>query len=347
MDVCLAVEFGGKNIKFAVAEMMEPKESASLLFFSQLRAPTLHEGLYYLDSRLRKELTSKVKSLIDPVLVSSSATFGYGSILEGIHEIESMVRSFIKDYNKEASILHISRDGVFSGIENIDKESETNSRNIYKYFDAYWYAPSLMAKQLFKIDDFVYVDTGSSSTSIIPFVKGQPVVEPLENRLMSGKLVPVGIRYTPTIYLMSEMNLMGNHFKVFPYFPTFTSDVMVLMKSTSDETLLQKARLGMTRLVCEDPSFFDESIIQEISRQLYQAMKTTINEAVDNILKKYYANQPVPLVIVGSGINLLSEALSSLSLHRMEFDNAHGAIGLLYHYYKSMIGCELQVKKHH
>lgn len=345
MSICLGLEFGGKNTKFAVAETEKRKESTSLLLFSQLRAPTLHEGFYYLGSHLEEELSEKTLSLIDLVLVSSSATAAYDSPLEGLHEIESMVRSFISDYNKKASILFISRDGSFSGIEEIDKEAETNPRNVYKYVDAYWYAPTLMAKKIFETQDFIYVDTGSSSTSIIPVVKGQPLVEPLENRLMTGKLVPIGIRYTPTIYLLNEMDLMGKHFRVFPYFSAYTSDVMALVKGSSDEAHLRKARLDMARLVCEDPSFVADDILEEISLQIYQVMTTTIKEAVNNIVRKYYANQPVPLVIVGSGSQFLSDILGDFEHYNMEFNNAHGAIGLIHHYYGTVLNCKLQIEE--
>lgn len=345
MSACLGLEFGGKNIKFAVAEMEKQKDSASLLLFSQLRAPTLHEGLYYLSSCLKKELGEKTLSLIDPVLVSSSATIAYGSLLEGLHEIESMVRSFIGDYNKEASILFISREGSFNEIEEVDKEAGTNPRNIYKYIDAYWYAPTLMAKQIFKIQNFIYVDTGSSSTSIIPVVQGQPVVEPLENRLITGKLVPIGLQYTPAVYLLNEMNLMGKHFKVFPYFPIYTSDVMTLIKGNLDEAHLRKAKLGMARLVCEDPLFVSDDILKEISYQIYQAMKTTIKEAVNNIVRKYYTNQSVPLVIAGSGAQFLSEILNGFKHFNINFNNAHGAIGLIHHYYETVFKCKLRIEK--
>jgi uncharacterized hydantoinase/oxoprolinase family protein len=342
MGSLLGLDLGGKNVKFALAELLDSRASASLVTSGQVRAPTLHEGFYDVNSFLQNNMDKSELKQIVTVLVASSATAAYSSLLEGVHEIYSMTKSFIKDFNENALVFFISRDGSFSELKTIDQEANLSPRNIYKYIDAYWYPSSMMASEEAGFEDFVYVDMGSSSTSIIPFKKGRPVVDLLENRLVSGKLIPIGILHTPVIYILNELELFGRRFRVFPYVPTYTSDLMNVIGNVSDERLRLEAEWKMARYVAEDPLFVNKETVREVASQLYETMRSIIKSGVTNILRSYYS-QKVPLVLAGSGKVFLSKTLRSFETHILGFGNAHVAVGLLCCYLKSKLGCKLEI----
>lgn len=341
MSFLLGLDLGGKNVKYACAELSDPGASASLATLGEVRAPTLHEGFYDVNSLLQDNMEEYELKQIAVVLLASSSTAAYGSLLEGMHEIYSMTRSFIKDFNENASVLFISRDGSFYDLKAVDEEANSSPRNIYKYIDAYWYPSSLMASKEGSLEDFLYVDMGSSSTSIIPFKKGRPVVDLLENRLMSGKLIPMGIRHTPVIYILNELELLGRKFRVFPYVPTYTSDLMNIIGNVPDEKLRLEAEWKMARFIAEDPLFVNRETLREVADQLYGRMKSIIERGVMDIFQGY-CSQKAPLVLAGSGKAFLSNTLGSFETRILGFGNAHVAVGLLHYYLRTKLGSKLE-----
>lgn len=341
MTTLLALDLGGRNIKLAIAEKKEHSKSASITYFTQISASTLHEGFYDLGMLLEKKLKEKL-SQIGLVLVTSTSTIAYGSLLDGLHEIQSLVVNLISEYNKNASILHISRDGTFHSLDEIDKEVGVNPKNIVKYIDAYWRGGIEMAADIFGFENFVFVDMGSSSCTIIPVKERKIAVDLFENRLISRKHIPIGITFTPIIYFISDVEFHGRHIKLFPYIPAYTSDLMCLIKGEPEDSL-RKAKWKVARLACNDLMFLEEDEIKSLANQMYEIFKAIIRTGVTNIVREYFARKEIPLVIAGSAKDVLLEALGEFKCITLGFNNSHNAVGLLYWYLKSVCNCKLDL----
>ena len=341
MNIYIGLELGGKNVKIAVAERINKK--VNFILADQLSVSTLHESAYDVNLLLQRKVGVEKLKYTEAVLVSSSATVAYGSLLDGLREVDMMVKGLIKDFSRDLSVLFISRDGKFHDIKTIDSEIQENPRAIYKYIDAYWYAPAKMAGKIFKIKDFVYVDMGSSSMSIIPMVNEIPVIDPLENRLISGKLIPIGVRYTPLIYLSNEVNLKGRRFKAFPYIRAFTSD-MLAVRDNADERIKRRALWALARTIAEDVSFVEEDTLEELACFFYRCMKKIIEDGVRDIVSNFFTDRNVPLVVTGTGSNLLHEVLQNdYQCYHMNMENTHGSLGLLYYFLEDI--CKYNIEE--
>ncbi|MEM0313911.1 MAG: hydantoinase/oxoprolinase family protein [Candidatus Bathyarchaeia archaeon] len=179
---------------------------------------------------------------------------------------------------------------------------------------ANWAATGWMVSRLFS--NCIAVDTGSTSTSIIPIVNGRIAAEGRTDmeKLANGELVYTGALRTNVAAIVSHIPLRNGVLRVSSELFAQSGDVHLVLGNISEEEYTvdtadgrgktrAEAMARLARVVCADMEMLSQEEIAEIARYIYERQVEQIAQALMQVylrVKKQVAGS-VPVAVMGIG----------------------------------------------
>jgi probable H4MPT-linked C1 transfer pathway protein len=182
---------------------------------------------------------------------------------------------------------------------------------------ANWLATATLAARMVPRQTGLLIDTGSTTTDIIPLSSGQPTpmgrTDP--ERLASGELVYTGAKRTPVCALLGEQVAAE-------WFAT-THDVYVRLgllpeepnnSDTADKRpmTMANAHARLSRMLCGDPEITSEEVTMGLAQEAYEKQRSIIVEALNRVANRLPA-PPSKVILAGSGEFLAKAAWSDFA----------------------------------
>lgn len=279
----LGLDIGGANLKAAHSD-----GSARLTPFALWKQP----------ERLADALRELVASLPPPALVAATMTGElcdcYASKCQGVRAILQAIDAV----RGRLPALVWRTDGRFAGLEDARAEPLSVAA-------ANWVALATFAGRYAEADVAVLLDVGSTTTDVVPLVKGMPV--PVgrtdRERLASGELIYTGVRRTPVCALLGGRGAAE-------WFAT-TLDVYLLLGEIHERpedcdtadgrpATLGAAHARLARMVGGDAEGLRVEEAVELARRIAERQVRLIRAGVRRVLSRL----PTPLravILSGSG----------------------------------------------
>ncbi len=328
----LSLDLGG-NIKYTLVDVDLDNQIGRILTNGQFQVQTFNEAVIELKHKIQN-VSENVLSKLRYVLLSFPAAFSFQykhphKVLEEI--ITSFKKYFGRHTKTDISFLLIGRDGEFYDAKTVINLCSVNYKEMFFFFDSYWRGAVEIARDIFGLSSFLYLDMGSFSFSIIPIVNGNIKIERYENRIYTNKLLAIGMKHTPILLITNEINLEDASFKPYAYVPLFTADIFA--SSGSEQQLLKVSKfLGY-------PVIKRREALKTI-QYIKDSLSELVNIVVENILTRYFTGvtQEIPVVLAGDGKNLLFDILCIENTKKLllPMDNTHTSLGITYTFLKSI-----------
>ncbi|MEM4297883.1 MAG: hydantoinase/oxoprolinase family protein [Nitrososphaerota archaeon] len=196
---------------------------------------------------------------------------------------------------------------------------EEARRNPLAVASANWAATGWLVSRLF--NDCIAVDTGSTTTSIIPVVDGKNAAEGKTDmeKLANGELVYTGALRTNVATIVSHIPLRGSVLRVSSELFAQSGDVHLILGNISEKeytvdtadgrgrTRLE-AMARLARVVCADTEMLSQDEIMEMARYIYERQVEQIAQALTQVyarVKRHVAGS-IPIVVTGIGGKFLA-----------------------------------------
>ncbi|MEM2897207.1 MAG: hydantoinase/oxoprolinase family protein [Candidatus Bathyarchaeia archaeon] len=294
----LGWDIGGANIKVACMESKNQKLSKVEVFTEYF--PIWKKG----KEKLKEALESlKLKTrCLSPDLIGLTMTVElsdvYFSKKEGVNNVlETMEKIFPK---KEIKVLD-----VYGGLLSIDKAKESP----LKVAAANWFATGWLASKLSK--DCIVVDTGSTTTSIVPVLDGRVAAKGRNDleKLILGELVYTGALRTNLATIVSYIPLRGFSIPVSSEFFAQSGDVHLLLGNIRPEDYsvdtpdgrgvsIIEASARIARVLCADLEMLSLDEIKRIANYIYEAQTDQISNGLKRLLKSFEVDFKTKLAYV-------------------------------------------------
>lgn len=194
-----------------------------------------------------------------------------------------------------------------------------------------WLATAMyLAKQY---PDCLLVDVGSTTTDIIPVLNGQPATTGYTDldRLKAGEMVYTGALRTHLAAIVHRVPVSGQFCPVSSEYFAISGDVhLILGHITPDEyncptpdgrlPSIGSARQRLARLVCADMELLDASEIGAMARYIYEQQLEQIHQALQQVLSRLPQLRTLPVITMGLGSFLASEAARRAGLEAQELE---------------------------
>lgn len=278
----LALDVGGVNIKAASIKVGEPHR---LLGFCTHYFPIWKFGKEKLFDALNQ--VNKTLGLeCDTVALTMTAELSdaYQTKREGVEHIVDTVQRVYR--GKPIYVLNTS--GSF-----LDPESSIKSP--LEVAGANWVATAWLAGKL--LNSCVMIDVGSTTTDIIPVVKGRVAAKGKTDleRLQSGELVYTGALRTNLAALARRVPVNGVSTPLSAEYFASTGDVHLILKHISEEEFtvetadgrgrsIGEAYARLARIVCADVEMLSKETLDKIAKYLYKVQLKQIVDALKKVL---------------------------------------------------------------
>jgi len=297
----LGIDIGGANTKIASSDGM----LVELHYLPLWKNSKLSEALLDISARLVPE---KVGVVITGELADCfpDKDAGLSYIIDAVNNAFS-----------EARFLDSS--GVFT------KEKK---RNIAA---ANWMASALIVGRDF--GDSIFVDTGSTTTDIIPIKNGKPLAAVTDfERLKKGELVYSGALRTNIAALLDTVELSGASCHTSSEFFAITADAYLFLGMISQDdytcdtpddagkTLLD-AKRRLARVLCADLTEIGEEDIVSIAYQVMEKQVMDIADAINEVARRHELET---IVACGQGEFLVKEAVDELGFDIIRMSERYG-----------------------
>ncbi len=186
---------------------------------------------------------------------------------------------------------------------------------------ANWMASALVAGKDFK--DCIFVDTGSTTTDIIPIKNCKPLAARADfERLKSGELVYSGALRTNIAAILHTVDINGASLRISSEFFSISADVYLILGIISQgdytcdtpdgagKTIID-AKRRLARVVCADLTEIGDEEIVSIAGQVMKKQVQDIAAAIHDVAKRYNLDQ---IVACGTGEFLAKKAADGLGL---------------------------------
>jgi len=162
---------------------------------------------------------------------------------------------------------------------------------------ANWMASALAVGKEF--GDCIFIDTGSTTTDIIPVKNGKPIAGKTDfERLKHGELVYSGALRTNIAAILKRVNIGGEISRISSELFAITADAYLLMGMISPENYtcdtpdgagktIVDARRRLARVVCADLEEIRDDEVLSIARQAMEAQINEIKEALLQVSQKH------------------------------------------------------------
>ncbi len=183
----------------------------------------------------------------------------------------------------------------------------------------------------------ILMDTGSTTTDIIPLIDGLPVPSGLSDmeRLQSGELVYTGIRRTPLCAVMQSVTLNEHQIPLAAELFATTQDVHLLLESIAEDandvqtadgkpSTVRDAQRRIVRMLCCDQSELNDQDINDIARQFARTQRNQLASALTRVrtnlaqhlrqAKRQDVEIAPRMILSGSGAFLAAEVAAECGL---------------------------------
>jgi len=164
---------------------------------------------------------------------------------------------------------------------------------------ANWHALATWAARAVPEGPAILIDTGSTTTDIIPLLDGIPVSSGLTDleRLQSGELVYTGARRTPLCSVLNAVALGDTRIPVAAELFATTQDVHLLLGELSEQPdncdtadnrpfTVSHSLNRIARMLCCDADELGHTTILDVARQFAQAQRDNIYRSLSQVLAK-------------------------------------------------------------
>jgi len=304
----LGLDIGGANTKAAFIETQDAT-------MQELRTAIEYFPIWKSGKdQLPKILEKQKKGLVDPtaldgvgVTVTAELSDAYQTKKEGIRHVLDCVTEVFGDVptfvlDVEANLLPV-------------KDAR---REPLKVASANWAATGWMISHLIK--NCIVVDVGSTTTSIIPVIKGKIAAEGRTDleKLQNGELVYSGSLRTNVAAIVNGIPVRGKVARVSSELFAQSGDIHLILGNIEEEeytaeTCDGRGKTGMeamarlARVVCADTDMLTEQEIRDMARFVYHKQVEQITGGLKQVyerIKPYLQEKTV--VVTGLGRNFLA-----------------------------------------
>lgn len=186
---------------------------------------------------------------------------------------------------------------------------------------ANWVATSRLAG--FISPDCIMIDTGSTTTDIIPVKGGKECAKGRSDleRLGTGELVYSGTLRTNIAALVDKVPLEGSWYRVASELFAISADIHLVLENIQKEdynchtpdgagTGLEECMRRIARVVCSDLDVLSQEDIISISNYIHQKQAETICEALLEVAER---NNIHEVVTTGLGMDIIGKKASAIA----------------------------------
>lgn len=300
-------DIGGANTDIAVIDFDDEGEmsviDADFKYFPMwLKKDELGDALIEL---LKEEINE-----IDAVGICMTAELvdAYKTKEEGVIDIATKSKDAFN-----VPVAFIGLNGVLEYEEVIENPDEVAAAN--------WIATSKIAARI--SPDCIMIDTGSTTTDIIPikggseYTKGRSDLE----RSKTGELVYSGTLRTNVAALVDKVPLKGEWVRVASELFAITADVHLVLGNIKEEEYTcdtcdgagkskEDCMRRISRVICGDLNMLSESDIEEIAEYIYKKQVERVAEALLEVSKR----ENVDLVVTtGLGMDIIGAKAAEIA----------------------------------
>jgi probable H4MPT-linked C1 transfer pathway protein len=314
-------DIGGVNTKAASLRWSgsgEPRVRVAGRYFEVWRAP---DRLPAVLREVLAELGPLEGSEAFAVTMTAELSDAFRTKSKGVVQVFDAVRQAFPDTPAFALRL----DERFVGLEEARREPR-------EFAAANWLAGALYLAGT--LGTCLWIDTGSTTTDVIPIVGGTVCVEGRTDpaRLVSGELVYTGALRTPLGAVAAAVPLRGRLCRTAPEYFATTADVHLVLGHigpaqyvcpTADgrERTVEAALERISRMVCADGETVSGAEAYSVARAFYEAQLGAVTGAVLQVLSRLAARadgealaRRLPVVASGSGAFIGAEVARRLNL---------------------------------
>ncbi len=202
---------------------------------------------------------------------------------------------------------------------------------------ANWHALATWAGRAIPVGPGFLIDTGSTTTDVIPLLDGLPSSSGLTDieRLMASELVYTGVRRTPLCAVTDSVELSGTRVPLAAELFATTQDVYVILGQIPEDVgetdtadgrplTIENSRSRLARMLCCDRTDLTEELLADIARQFAVVQQRQVAEAIARVhakltqqlhqLSRSDENQSPQVIISGSGSFLAEAAAADVGL---------------------------------
>ncbi len=194
---------------------------------------------------------------------------------------------------------------------------------------ANWIAPPLVLSSAFP--EFLFIDSGSTTTDIIPVRDGTPLVaDPTDTgRLAHHELLYTGALRTNVATIVDHVEIRGTSISVASENFATSADVNLVLGLISENEYtvpssdngpsdLTGALVRLARVVCSDIESMSRQDIVAMARFIYDSQVERISREISNCISSHGLPADVPCVVAGVGSRFLArEAAKRAGLRKI------------------------------
>ncbi len=213
-------------------------------------------------------------------------------------------------------------DGTFHSIEDAYERP-------HRVAAANWLASATLAVRTFP--DALFIDVGSTTTDIIPLVRGRVVARGRTDleRLRSGELVYTGALRTPVCAIIRSVPLGGRRCRVAAEHFAVAADAHLWLRHIEQDDYTcetpdgrgrnrHEAGARLARMVCADLEMLEAEDITVIAEAVARAQVRQIADGIHQVMRRLGAGGPREAVLAGRGSFLARAAARDLGITTRE-----------------------------
>jgi len=211
------------------------------------------------------------------------------------------------------------------GVDNAFRPSRAACEHADLVAAANWMASATVAARMFP--DAIFVDVGTTTTDIIPIVRGRVTVRGRTDpdRLRSGELIYTGVLRTPVSAIVRSVPLRGARCRVAAEQFAVAADAhrwlgLIAEHDYTCETPDGRGRsrgesgARLARIVCADRETLSAEDIMLIASAVVRGQVREIASGLRQVIRRLGADCPVDAIVVGRGAFLAQTAAMEVGL---------------------------------
>jgi probable H4MPT-linked C1 transfer pathway protein len=306
----IGLDIGGVNIKASFIKTQNDliKEFKTVIEYFPIWKRG-KEQLPVVLERLKKQLVNSIKLNGVGVTMTAELSDVYWTKREGVNHILDCVMQIFAN----VPIFVLDVESNLRSIEEAKKEP-------IKVAAANWVATGWIVSHMIK--NCIIIDTGSTTTSIIPIINGKIVAAGKTDleKLLNGELVYTGSLRTNIATIVSSIPIRGGMAKVSSELFAQSGDVHLILGNIKEEDYTVETADGrgktrieamarLARVICADIEMLTEQEIIDIAKYVYNKQVEQIAEGLKKVYDriKSYFKQEIPIVVTGLGREFLAK----------------------------------------
>lgn len=306
----LGLDIGGANTKASFLKTQNCR-------VKEIRTTTEYFPVWKMEKEKLPMVLKKLKKrLVGPtsldgvgLTMTAELSDAYLTKKEGINHILDCTKNVFNDLpmfilTVEAQLLHVG-------------DARKNPLNVAS---ANWAATGWMVSQT--VSNCIIVDVGSTTTSIIPVIKGKNTAEGRTDleKLRNGELVYSGSLRTNVAAIVDGILLGEGKVRLSSELFAQSGDIHLLLGNIREEEYTvetcdgrgktkREAAARIARVVCADIEMLTEQEITAMAQYIYNRQLEQIAEGLKQVyerIKPQLGHEKLPIVITGLGRNFLA-----------------------------------------